>query len=83
MEGSLDIAGLLLDNGADIDYVDTDCRSSLYMMALENDVKTGENQSELSYTLNCSIKIEYFNILANLNLVFLSNDQSEFNIFIN
>ena len=48
MEGSLDIAGLLLDNGADIDYVDTDSRSSLYMMALENDVKTGENQSELN-----------------------------------
>ena len=26
LEGSLDIAGLLLDNAADIDYVDTDCR---------------------------------------------------------
>ena len=42
LEGSLDIAGLLLDNGADIDYVDTDSRSSLYIMALENDVKTVE-----------------------------------------
>ena len=42
LEGSLDIAGLLLDNGADIDYVDTDSRSSLYMMALENDVTTVE-----------------------------------------
>ena len=26
LDGSLDIAGLLLDNGADIDYVDTDTR---------------------------------------------------------
>ena len=42
LEGSLDIAGLLLDNAADIDYVDTDSRSSLYIMALENDVKTVE-----------------------------------------
>ena len=42
LEGSLDIAGLLLDNGADIDYIDTDGRSSLYIMALENDVKTVE-----------------------------------------
>ena len=42
LEGSLDIAGLLLDNGADIDYMDTDSRSSLYIMALENDVKTVE-----------------------------------------
>ena len=26
LEGSLDIAGILLDNGADIDYMDTDSR---------------------------------------------------------
>ena len=42
LEGSLDIAGLLLDNAADIDYVDTDFRSTLYIMALENDVKSVE-----------------------------------------
>ena len=42
LEGSLDIAGLLLDNGADIDYIDTDSRSTLYIMALENDVKCVE-----------------------------------------
>ena len=42
LEGSLDIAGLLLDNAADIDYVDTDCRSTLYIMALENDAKSVE-----------------------------------------
>ena len=35
LEGALDVAGLLIDNGADIDYIDTDsryvCLLSIYL----------------------------------------------------
>ena len=47
LDGSLDIAGLLLDNGADIDYVDTDTR-------------WGQPPIQLSTVVQCSEKLLFF-----------------------
>ena len=43
LDGSLDIAGLLLDNGADIDYVDTDTRWGQPIIQLISVVQCSEN----------------------------------------
>ena len=49
LDGSLDIAGLLLDNGADIDYVDTDTRWGQPSIQLSTVVQCSEKAAILCF----------------------------------